>query len=110
MVRTVAVLPRRKALQTPIGFSKWACALTVLFSCIDTCGAIAQTGPVPATYKVRNFGTRESNVAVTFGSVFLRGDVPRGFGVAASDREGKAIPVQLDPKATHPDGSLRHAV
>ncbi len=51
----------------------------------------------------------QNNVAVTFGQVFKRGDVPRGATLAATFH-GQPVTLQVDAKATHPDGSLRHAV
>lgn len=47
----------------------------------------------------------KTHAVVTFGLVFKAGDVPPGLSLQSS--EGS---LQVDPKATHPDGSLRHAV
>jgi len=49
------------------------------------------------------------DVLVTFGQPFAVGDVPPGATVAARV-DGVDIPLQVDMKATHADGSLRHAV
>lgn len=49
------------------------------------------------------------NVPVTFGQVFKNGDVPRNATVTAT-LNGKPVTLQVDAKATNPDGSLRHAV
>ena len=46
---------------------------------------------------------------VTFGQVFVQGDMPRGSGLGARIN-GQDIPAQLDVKATHPDGSARMGV
>lgn len=43
----------------------------------------------------------QTNVPITFGQVFAAGDLPAGKGLKG---------MQLDVKATHPDGSVRHAV
>src|SRR5690348_2188363 len=51
----------------------------------------------------------QTDVSVTFGQVFKSGDVPRGATVIAS-LDGRPVDVQVDAKATNPDGSLRHAV
>ncbi len=48
-------------------------------------------------------------VPVTFGQVFKDGDVPKGATVVATVA-GAPVTLQVDPKATNPDGSLRHAV
>ncbi|WP_425450522.1 calcium-binding protein, partial [Virgifigura deserti] len=46
---------------------------------------------------------------VTFGQVFAAGDVTAGEGLVALI-DGVAVPLQVDVKATHPDGSVRHAL
>jgi len=51
----------------------------------------------------------QSNVAVTFGQVFKDGDVANGATLTAT-LGGRTVALQVDPKATNPDGSLRHAV
>lgn len=52
----------------------------------------------------------QHNVPVTFGAVFARGDIPRGFLAKAVTDDGQDLPVQFDVKARNSDGSLRHAV
>ena len=52
----------------------------------------------------------QSNVPLTFGQVFAPGDLPRGAGLAGKLADGTLLPLQLDVKASHPDGSVRHAV
>jgi hypothetical protein len=49
-------------------------------------------------------------VPVTFGQVFAQGDVPGGAALSAMLADGTPVRVQVDPKATHADGSLRHAI
>ncbi len=50
-----------------------------------------------------------TNLPVTFGQVFRPGDIPAGANLAArSGADG--VPLQVDVKATHADGSLRHAI
>jgi hypothetical protein len=51
----------------------------------------------------------EAGRIVTFGQVFAPGDVAAGETLVAII-DGKAVPLQVDVKATHPDGSIRHAV
>ncbi|HEB94128.1 MAG TPA: hypothetical protein ENI94_11810, partial [Gammaproteobacteria bacterium] len=50
-----------------------------------------------------------TNIPVTFGQVFAPGDVPAGLSVKVNVG-GNPLQTQVDDKATHPDGSLRHAV
>jgi hypothetical protein len=52
----------------------------------------------------------QSNVPLTFGQVFAQGDLPRGAGLVGKLADGTSLPLQLDVKASHPDGSVRHAV
>ena len=50
------------------------------------------------------------NTLLTFGQVFAAGDLPQGRSLSAVRADGTGVPLQLDVKATHPDGSVRHAV
>ena len=50
-----------------------------------------------------------SHVPVTFGQVFRASDLPAGRGLTATV-DGRAVALQVDRKASWPDGSLRHAV
>jgi hypothetical protein len=51
----------------------------------------------------------QTQVPVTFGQVLKEGDVPRGATLTAA-LDGRPIHLQVDTKATNPDGSIRHAV
>ncbi|RNF30155.1 hypothetical protein NM04_14100, partial [Massilia aurea] len=46
----------------------------------------------------------------TFGQVFAPGDLRKNEGLAARLDDGALLPLQADVKATHADGSVRHAV
>jgi hypothetical protein len=52
----------------------------------------------------------ETNVPVTFGQVFKPGDVPADTALTAQLSDNTMVSLQVDKKATHRDGSLRHAV
>jgi hypothetical protein len=52
---------------------------------------------------------KQDSVSVTFGQVFGNGDVPHGVQLAAT-LGGRPVTLQVDAKASNPDGSLRHAV
>ncbi|CAN5272385.1 hypothetical protein BH11PSE11_BH11PSE11_28410 [soil metagenome] len=54
--------------------------------------------------------TAQTNVPLTFGQVFGPGDVSQNFSLAGRLADGTSIPLQVNVKARHPDGSLRHAV
>ncbi len=61
--------------------------------------------------KVRNAGRMPlENASFTFGQLFKPGDIPPGSSVQARLASGAQLPLQVDAKATHSDGSLRHAV
>ena len=47
---------------------------------------------------------------LTFGQVFGVGQVPAGTTLVAVDDSGDPVDLQVDTKATHPDGSLRHGI
>ena len=72
---------------------------------------VAQTGPVVTNVKIQNTTALEqSNVAVTFGQVFAVGDLGAAQTLAGKLADGTAVPLQLDVKARHADGSVRHAI
>lgn len=54
-------------------------------------------------------GSSTTPKVVTFGQVFIPGQLPRGASIHARSR-GRGLPVQLDVKATNPDGSARMGV
>lgn len=64
------------------------------------------------TVKIHNLASSaQTEVPITFGQVFKPGDVPTGAEIVARRvSDGASIPLQVDKKATHHDGSLRHAV
>jgi len=55
-------------------------------------------------------GITETNVPVSFAQVFGVGDVPDGAVLDGTLADSTTLPLQVDAKATHADGSLRHAV
>ena len=54
-------------------------------------------------------GSLQPGAPISFGQPFVQGDVPAGAGLVAT-AGGRPIPVQMDIKATHADGSVRHAI
>lgn len=71
------------------------------------------TGEAGAITDVRfesTSGAAQTNVPVTFGQVFAPGDLAADVSLAGRLDNGATIPLQLDVKAKHPDGSVRHAV
>ncbi len=61
--------------------------------------------------RIENTGASDqTNVPVTFGQVFAQGDIPQLNSVTGKLSDGTTVPLQVDVKATHPDGSLRHGI
>lgn len=53
--------------------------------------------------------TAQTNVPLTFGQVFPQGALPASTGLTGTIG-GMELPLQLDVKARHADGSVRHAI
>lgn len=52
----------------------------------------------------------QTNVPVTFGQIFAPGHLASGASLSGRLGGGVTVPLQLDVKARHPDGSVRHAI
>ncbi|HEX8477654.1 MAG TPA: hypothetical protein VF663_04940 [Telluria sp.] len=59
--------------------------------------------------RFQNTGVAQTNVPVTFGQVFAVGDLKKSDSLVGT-LDGAAVPLQVDVKATHADGSVRHAI
>ena len=78
--------------------------------CVLMLGAVqARAATVVTDNVISTVAQAQTNVPVTFGQVFRDGDVPRGAALTAT-LNGQPVTLQVDTKATNPDGSLRHAV
>lgn len=57
-------------------------------------------------------GAEQTSVPVTFGQVFKPGEIPTGglLAVRLANGTQSLLPSQITKKATHADGSLRHAI
>jgi len=55
-------------------------------------------------------GATQNNAVTTFGQVFTEGEIAAGVNLSARLSGGTNVPLQVDKKATHNDGSLRHAI
>ncbi|WP_343853220.1 hypothetical protein [Rhodanobacter soli] len=78
--------------------------------CVLLLGAgTARAGTVVTDHVISTGAQAQTNVPLTFGQIFKAGDIPRGETVTAT-LDGQPVALQVDSKATHPDGSLRHAV
>jgi hypothetical protein len=77
-------------------------AATLLAASAAAAGAITDV-------RFQNTGAAQTNVPVTFGQVFAVGDFSRS-DVLTGTLDGAKVPLQVDVKATHADGSVRHAI
>lgn len=68
-----------------------------------------QTANEVVAIRLTNYGPKPTSGPVTFGQVFRPGDIPKGSAISIRSGD-KNVPVQLDWKASHPDGSLRHGI
>ena len=74
---------------------------------------LTNTGSGSALTNVRfeNTGAADQlGVPVTFGHVFAPGHVSAAHTVSGTLLDGSSVPLQVDVKARHADGSLRHAI
>lgn len=63
------------------------------------------------TVRVENTkASEQSDVPITFGHIFAPGDLPKSGSLSGISEDGTPLPLQVDVKASHPDGSVRHAV
>ncbi|ADJ64256.1 hypothetical protein [Herbaspirillum seropedicae] len=73
--------------------------------------ASADTIPSLPSVRIENTArTEQKEVALTFGQVFKPGDFKRDSTVRLKLADGQDLPLQLDIKARHADGSVRHAI
>jgi len=84
-------------------------AAAILAVLIAPAGVAAPGGAIVG-FRVQNLGAQQSGVPFTFGQVFAPGDVGRKASLAARRDDGELLPLQVDVKATHADGSVRHAI
>lgn len=71
----------------------------------------APAGAAITTVQLSNAtGTTQTNAAATFGQTFAEGHLPNGETVFGRSASGASVPLQVDVKARHADGSVRHAI
>lgn len=87
--------------------SNGAFALTGYAPTVSQSGAAVAMPSITFSSKDGNAAT---NVPVTFGQVFAVGAVPSGGFLQLTPATGPSVPCQVDAKAFHPDGTVRHAI
>ena len=83
---------------------------TVQASVTINVGASAVPRAITTVSLVNTSGATQTNPVVTLGHAFKAGDVPSGNTVGAKRADGSVVTLQVDKKATHADGSVRHAI
>ena len=68
------------------------------------------SGAITTVQLINPTASAENSAAATFGQSFAEGDVPAGSTLTGKLSNGSMVPLQVDAKARHADGSLRHAV
>ncbi|MGF6272003.1 hypothetical protein ABIB38_000345 [Massilia sp. UYP11] len=86
-----------------------ACALACL-AVLAVLAAPAAAAESITGVRIQNLGADQAEVPFTFGQVFAPGSLGKNDGLAARLGDGNMLPLQADVKATHPDGSVRHAI
>ncbi len=67
-------------------------------------------GSLLTDVRLESTGSAQTNMPFTFGQVFAPGALSVADGVAAKLADGTVLPLQINVKATHADGSVRHAI
>jgi hypothetical protein len=87
-------------------------ATTVTTTPTVTAATIAASGSAITDVRFENTNTQstQTNVPVTFGQVFAVGALRPADGLVGQLDDGSSVPLQVDVKALHADGSVRHAI
>ncbi|WP_332848707.1 hypothetical protein [Massilia sp. S19_KUP03_FR1] len=83
-------------------------SITLLLAAALLAASAAAAGAI-TDVRFQITGATQSNVPVTFGQVFAAGDMKKS-DVLVGKLAGATVPLQVDVKATHADGSVRHAI
>lgn len=81
----------------------------ILFGLLFTLVGALQAAPITDVKLQNTSASAQTAVPITFGQVFAMGDVKKT-DVLTGSLAGAAVPLQVDVKATHADGSVRHAI
>ncbi|WP_332848669.1 hypothetical protein [Massilia sp. S19_KUP03_FR1] len=82
--------------------------ITLLLAAALLAARAAAAGAI-TDVRFQNTGAAQLNVPVTFGQIFAAGDMKKS-DVLVGKLAGATVPLQVDVKATHADGSVRHAI
>lgn len=76
----------------------------------STTQAVSTVGITDVRLENANATVAQNNVPVTFGQVFAAGNLLATDVLTGRLEDGTSVPLQVDVKAKHPDGSVRHAI
>ena len=76
----------------------------------DSAAIIAPARTITNVRLENGAAAAQTNVPFTFGQVFAAGNLAKGTALIGRFDNGESLPLQVDAKAFHPDGSVRHAV
>ncbi|MDB5791381.1 MAG: hypothetical protein JWQ80_1405 [Massilia sp.] len=102
-----AAAPVSAAIAAPAGAST---AATTTAATAATATSYSVFGMVTDVRVQNTAATAQPNLPVTFGQVFAVGHLMPADSLVGRFDNGTTIPLQIDVKATHADGSVRHAV
>jgi hypothetical protein len=71
---------------------------------------VSGTGITDVRFENTSATLTQTNVPVTFGQVFAQGHLLATDKLTGRLDDGSTVPLQVDVKATHADGSVRHAI
>lgn len=72
--------------------------------------AVPTVGQPVTAVTLTGASATQTNVPMTFGQLFRAGDLKVMEGLVGKLTDGTSIPLQVDVKTTHEDGSIRHAI
>lgn len=75
-----------------------------------TTAPVSSTGITDVRFQNTSATLTQNNVPVTFGQVFAPGHMQATDVLAGRLEDGTIVPLQVDVKAKHADGSVRHAI
>ncbi len=78
---------------------------TIVFGCLFLCNTILFSASLTQIKLKNTASSNKTNGYVTFGMVFKPGDIKKGQSLTAN-----GATLQVNTKASHADGSLRHAI
>lgn len=106
----VAASPAPVAEAAPAVIAAETAPLDTLLAGVIVSNTVAQGAVVTNIGLDSTTSDAQTSVPVTFGQVFVPGHLLASESLVGKLADGTTVPLQLDVKAKHPDGSVRHAI